>query len=179
MSLPVGFPAYSASERTSVLFVCLGNICRSPTADGILRKFVQDKGLSKLIVDSCGTAGYHIGECPHRPTISHAAKRKYDLSVLRARQLCKDDYSKFDLILVADASNLKNVRNRCHDAKYLPKIALITDFIPATSRFYGATEVPDPYYGDEDDYERVLDLCEDACRGILDAIIAHDKARLE
>lgn len=150
-----------------VLFVCLGNICRSPTAEGVFRHYVEQAGLSdKITIDSAGTAEWHIGKAPDPRTVAAAAKRGYDLSPLRGRQAQVEDFAKFDLILAMDKSNLSNLQAiQPADAKaelalYLPRFGISPD------------EVPDPYYGGEDGFELVLDMLEQASEVLLDEIKA-------
>lgn len=150
-----------------VLFVCLGNICRSPTAEGVFRHYVEQAGLSdKITIDSAGTAEWHIGKAPDPRTVAAAAKRGYDLSPLRGRQAQIEDFAKFDLILAMDKSNLSNLQAiQPADAKaelalYLPRFGISPD------------EVPDPYYGGEDGFELVLDMLEQASEVLLDEIKA-------
>jgi protein-tyrosine phosphatase len=131
-----------------VLLVCMGNICRSPTAEEVLRVHAGRAGL-KLILDSAGTENYHIGEPPDERSVRHAARRGYDLSRLRARQVHADDFRDFDLILAADTLNLGVLRARC-PREHHGKLAL----------FLGDRALPDPYYGTATDFEEVLDLVE-------------------
>lgn len=146
-----------------VLFVCTGNICRSPTADGILRKMVADQGLADVvIVDSAGTHGYHVGESPDSRSQEHARKRGYDLSMLRARQVQTEDFEKFDLILALDDGHLRFLQ-KLSPAKYPGRVHRFTEFCTRHKNH----EVPDPYYGGELGFEQVLDLVEDGCEGII------------
>ena len=131
-----------------VLMVCMGNICRSPTAEAVLRHHAQARGI-ELEVDSAGTEAYHIGEPPDPRSIAHAQRRGYDLTPLRARQITEQDFSRFDVILVADELNLRTIRRRC-PAEHHEKLAL----------FLGTEPLPDPYYGEAPDFEKVLDLVE-------------------
>lgn len=151
----------------NVLFVCLGNICRSPTAEGIFRHYVEQAGLSdKITIDSAGTADWHIGKSPDPRTVAAAAKRGYDLSALRGRQAQPEDFAKFDLILAMDKSNLINLQaiqpaeSSAELALYLPRFGISPD------------EVPDPYYGGKDGFELVLDMLEQASQTLLDEIKA-------
>jgi len=147
----------------NVLFVCLGNICRSPTAHGVFQHFVERENLANdIIIDSCGTGSFHIGEKPDPRTIKAAAKRKYDLSVLRARQVTPDDFKRFDFILAMDRMNLGNLQAMA-PKPFLGHVGLFLDF--SKQRTY--TQVPDPYYEGEDGFELVLDLVEDASQGLL------------
>lgn len=151
---------------SKVLFVCLGNICRSPTADGILRTMVEKDDLSHVIeVDSCGTGSFHVGNPPDKRAIAAAAKRDYDLSVLRARQLKPDDFSYYDYILAMDRMNL-GVLEAMKPKGYTGHVSLMLDF----SQQRKHKQVPDPYYEGEDGFELVLDLLEDASAGLLDTI---------
>lgn len=147
----------------SVLFVCLGNICRSPTADGIFRHQLEQAGLSKRVrVDSAGTGGWHIGRGPDPRTVAAARQRGYDLSPLRARQVSVADFDEFDFILAMDNANLKDLRALA-PAHFQGHLGLFLEF----SKRYDEHEVPDPYYGEGDGFERVLDLVEDASAGLL------------
>ncbi|CAA0088427.1 Low molecular weight protein-tyrosine-phosphatase YfkJ [Zhongshania aliphaticivorans] len=151
---------------TKVLFVCLGNICRSPTAHGVFAKLVAEAGLSdSIIIDSAGTGDWHIGRAPDERTQKAAIKRGYDLSALRARQVCSADFDQYDYVLAMDKSNLKDIRamagnkTNCH-------VSLFLDFAESSWQ----REVPDPYYGGEDGFDTVLELVEDGARGLLAAI---------
>lgn len=150
-----------------VLFVCLGNICRSPTAHGVFQKQVDDASLSELItVDSAGTAAWHEGKAPDPRSTSAAKRRGYDLSVLRARQATTDDFYQFDYVLAMDNSNLDNLMDIApHDGKTRPVL-----FLPNYSQQFSEIEVPDPYYGGDEGFEHVLDLIEDAATGLLKEI---------
>lgn len=151
-----------------VLFVCLGNICRSPSAEGVFRAAVEQAGLTNAIdIDSCGTAAYHIGKSPDPRSIESAAKRGIDISQLKARQAQASDFTTFDYILAMDESNLANLQ-QIQPANSKAKLGLLMDFATQTK----GTEVPDPYYGGEDGFELVLDLLEDTCGALLDDIKA-------
>ena len=146
-----------------VLFVCTGNICRSPTADGVLRKMVADQDLMDAVeVDSAGTHDYHVGEPPDDRSQEHALQRGYDLSALRARQVHPDDFEKFDLILALDDGHLKILQRLC-PPKFKSKIHRFTEFC----KRHRTHDVPDPYYGDARGFEHVLDLVEDGCDGLI------------
>ena len=148
-----------------VLFVCLGNICRSPTAHGIFRKMVSDAGLDDCIkVDSAGTAGWHSGRKPDSRSCSHALKRHYDLSDLRARQAVTEDFARFDYILAMDSENLANLQSIA-PSNYSGHLGLMLDFGESLD-----IDVPDPYYLAEQGFEQVLDLLEDACKALLTRI---------
>jgi protein-tyrosine phosphatase len=150
-----------------LLMVCMGNICRSPTAHGVLQKMAADAGLAQRVqVDSAGTHGdYHAGQPPDARAQQHAARRGYDLGSLRARQLTRGDFADFDLVLVMDDANQHAARALCPPAQ-VHKLHRLTDFCIRTR----AHEVPDPYYGGADGFEHVLDLVEDACAGLLVAV---------
>lgn len=156
----------TAGQVFRVLMVCTGNICRSPTAHGVLEKMVADAGLSdRIAVDSAGTHGYHVGEAPDARSQAHARKRGYDLSRQRARQLLASDFEDFDLVLVMDRANETAARQLC-PPEQLPRLRRLTDFC----RIHTDREVPDPYYGGDRGFEHVLDLVEDACTGVLQAV---------
>ena len=152
-----------------VLFVCLGNICRSPTAEGVLLHKLREAGLAAAVqVDSAGTGDWHVGKTPDARTRVAAQRRGYDLSQLRARQVAAEDFGRFDLILAMDESNLANL----HGLRPAGDGAELDLFL---RRYQLALdEVPDPYYGGEEGFEAVLDLVEQAC----DALILEIKGRL-
>ena len=151
---------------TKVLFVCLGNICRSPTADGIFRELlVREKLDQKIQVDSAGTGAWHIGKAPDARTVAAARQRGYDLSILRARQVSANDFAEFDYVLAMDKSNLQDLQ-RMKPSTYNGHLGLFLEF--GSRGDY--REVPDPYYGGQDGFELVLDLVEDAARGLLNHI---------
>ncbi|WP_331346902.1 low molecular weight protein-tyrosine-phosphatase [Cellvibrio sp. UBA7661] len=146
-----------------VLFVCLGNICRSPTADGIFRELVKREKLDQqLLIDSAGTGDWHVGKAPDARTIAAAKQRDYDLSYLRARQVSIKDFDEFDYILAMDEANLRDLQ-ALKPAHYSGHLGLFLDF--GSSKQY--REVPDPYYGGNDGFELVLDLVEEAAHGLL------------
>lgn len=158
--------------KKKVLFVCLGNICRSPAAEGVFLKMVADHGLSHLIhVDSAGTGGWHAGDPPDARMIHHSLQRGYDLSQLEARQLQSQDLKEFDYILTMDESNQKNVLALDPQKQNHHKVKPLTHFC----RIHSVKEVPDPYYRQADGFEYVLDLIEDACTELL----AHLKKELK
>lgn len=148
-----------------ILFVCMGNICRSPTAEGVMRSLVDSRGLGECFeLDSAGTHGYHIGEPPDHRSQLAAASRGYDISGLRARQVVAEDFHRFELILAMDRSNLVLLERSC-PKPHLSKLKLFMAYAGDA----GCDEVPDPYYGGADGFERVLDLCEAAARGVIAA----------
>ena len=148
---------------TRVLFVCLGNICRSPTAEGVLRALAAREAPElPLEVDSAGTAGYHVGEPPDPRTQRAAARRGYDLTALRARVVEPADFERFDLILAMDEENLRVLRRRAPPHAH-ERLQLLLEFkSDAATR-----DVPDPYYGGPNGFEEVLDLVEGAARGLI------------
>ncbi len=154
-------PAQTTPVR--ILMVCMGNICRSPTAQGVLERLLAQQGLQHSItVDSAGTHDYHIGRAPDSRSQRHALARGYDLSGQRARQLQRQDFTAFDWILVMDAGNEHLTRGLC-PPQYQHKIRRLASFCQT----HIADEVPDPYYGGAAGFEAVLDLCEDACAGLI------------
>jgi protein-tyrosine phosphatase len=152
--------------QSRVLFVCMGNICRSPTAEGIFRKRVDDAGLSReILVDSAGTHGYHVGEPPDERACRAALQRGYDLSTLRARKVEREDFQRFDIVLAMDRDNYAHLA-RLVQPSSAHKLKLMMEY---SARFRGR-DVPDPYYGGERGFDLVLDMLEDASRGLLEAI---------
>jgi protein-tyrosine phosphatase len=146
-----------------ILFVCLGNICRSPTAEVVFREIVAREAPDlRLEIDSAGTAAYHIGSPPDSRTRQAALRRGYDMSAQRARVIESQDFGRFDLILAMDRQNFETLRQRA-PATAKPRIRLFLEFAPETD----TTEVPDPYYGGPNGFEEVLDLVEAAARGLL------------
>jgi protein-tyrosine phosphatase len=147
-----------------ICFVCLGNICRSPTAHGVMEKLVEDAGLaSRITIDSAGTGGWHVGELPDPRSREAASLRGYDLSH-HARQFVALDLDRFDLVLAMDRSNLRHLQAMA-GGRTTPRIELLRAFDPGAPP---GAEVPDPYSGGRDGFELVLDICERACRGVLD-----------
>ncbi len=152
----------------AVLFCCTGNICRSPTAEGIFMKKVADAGLAgRFLIDSAGTHGYHIGEPPDPRTRFAAKARGYDLSGLRARRFERQDFDRFDLVLAMDHDNRAFLSRLCPPSAD-PKLKLMMEYAVG----YTASEVPDPYDGGPEDFEAVLDMLEDATEGLLNAILS-------
>jgi protein-tyrosine phosphatase len=155
-------------ERVSVLVVCTGNICRSPTGEGVLREMAAKRGLADRVrVASAGTHDYHVGEPPDPRSMKHASRRGYDLSRQRAAQVSREDFEKYDYILAMDRTHLRILRNMApQDAK-----ARLGMFLEASGRWQGE-DVPDPYYGGVDGFEQVLDMVEEAAERWLDRIQA-------
>jgi protein-tyrosine phosphatase len=152
-----------------LLFVCMGNICRSPTAEGVMRHLVREAGLEdEIVIDSAGTGGWHAGDAPDRRATAAARARGVTLEGA-ARQITVDDFEDFDLLLAMDRDNLEGIRAIAPDAEAAAKARLLREFDPASA---GAPDldVPDPYYGGPQGFETVLDQVEAACRGLLDEL---------
>ena len=153
-------------NKCKVLFVCMGNICRSPTAQGVFRNLVEKEGLSHLIsTDSAGTIDYHIGNAPDRRARETAVKRGLDISDLRARQAMAEDFIEFDYVLAMDQENYAELRAICPVGNE-DKLHFFLDFAPQLK----IREVPDPYYGGPAGFERVFDMVEEASIGLLNRI---------
>ena len=151
--------------RTRVLFVCMGNICRSPTAEGVFRHFVSEAGLADQIeADSAGTYAYHTGEPPDRRATAAALKRGISLAGIQARRVTDRDFETFDYIIAMDEDNEKRLLDQAPEA-HESKVRLFLSFADVDE-----TEVPDPYYGGSAGFERVLDLIEVASRGLLETL---------
>lgn len=148
-----------------VLFVCLGNICRSPSAEAVFSHKVAEANAHKLIhIDSAGTAGYHVGESPDQRACEFAKRRGYSMDTLQARQVSSEDFERFDYIIAMDNSNLANLRKlQPHNSK--ARLNLMLSYAGLNK------EVPDPYYGGDQGFETVLDLLEQACDGLLTHIL--------
>lgn len=144
-----------------VLFVCTGNICRSPTGEGVFRHLLAENGLAdRIVTDSCGMQGWHVGKSPDPRTVAAAADRGIDLSDLRARQITPTDYREFDLLLAMDSGHFRDMRRQAppdsHDR--------IRMFLEPVAEAFGRLDVPDPYYGDADGFEDVFNLIEAGSR---------------
>lgn len=149
-----------------ILFVCLGNICRSSTAEGVMLHLLKEAGLEKeYMIDSAGISSYHRGELPDSRMRAHAARRGYDL-VHRSRPVCTDDFYQFDLIIGMDDRNMDDLRERAPGVDELRKIHRMTEYCKRIP----ADHVPDPYYGGDAGFEYVLDVLEDACAGLLEQL---------
>ena len=158
-------------KNIKVLFVCMGNICRSPTAEGVFRHIVNQEGHSDWIkTDSAGTHAYHIGEQPDRRSQQVARTRGIDLSDLRGRQAITQDFHEFDYILAMDNDNYHNLQRLC-PAGFEDKLHMFLDFC----QDFSETQVPDPYYGGDQGFEHVFDLVESASQGLLKEILTKYK----
>jgi protein-tyrosine phosphatase len=156
-----------------ILFVCMGNICRSPTAEGVFRKVVQERAPHlEVEIDSAGTHAYHVGEPPDRRAVAAAARRGIDLSGLRARMVGDADFAGFDMLVAMDQLNREVLLDRSPE-EYRERIRLMLEFAPSTE----VEDVPDPYYGGPVGFERVLDLVEEASKGLLDELLDRSAAR--
>ena len=155
-----------SKKKINVLFVCMGNICRSPTAEGVFRYLIQQQGHDSWIsTDSAGTHAYHIGEQPDRRAQQTALNRGINLSDLRARKALAKDFNDFDYVLAMDDENYLILEQLC-PAGFEDKLSLFLDF----TKDYSETQVPDPYYGGDQGFEHVFDLVESASRGLLEDI---------
>lgn len=153
----------------SVLFVCLGNICRSPTAEGVFRAVCEQHGLSgKIRIDSAGTAAWHVGKAPDERAIAAAKRRGIDLTALRARQVVTSDFSDFDFILAMDQANMNDLE-RCQPEGCRCQLRKILTYTHTKI----AQDVPDPYYGGDQGFEEVLDLLFDAATGLMTEVKTH------
>ena len=151
------------AKKIRILFVCMGNICRSPTAEAVFRHAVDAAGLhDPLECDSAGTHGYHIGEPPDQRAQHTAGRRGYDMSNLRGRKIGKQDFERFDYIVAMDRRNLSVLEGLC-PAQHAGKLALYCDFHAE----YAGREVPDPYYGGPRGFEQVLDMIEAVSEGLI------------
>lgn len=149
-----------------VLFVCMGNICRSPTAEGVFRHFLRQQGLEgRVEVDSAGTHGYHVGESPDSRTQRAAAARGYDLSNIRARKVAPEDLEYFDLVLAMDQNNMEVLRRMCP-----PELANRLQLFMSYAQNFDDDEVPDPFYGLGHGFDLVIDMVEDASSGLILAL---------
>lgn len=157
------------SEKHHILFVCIGNICRSPTAEAVFRQLAEKSGWGSLFnVESAGVADYHIGKAPDTRTQKHAAMRGYNLGALRARQLSAQDFAKFDLILAMESDVLQAIRQRQQECGAgRAQTGLFLDYLPGNE----GCDVPDPYYGGPDGFETVLDLVEEGSHALLRGLL--------
>jgi len=154
-----------SQARVAVSFVCAGNICRSPTAETVMRHLVQEAGLDSAIeIDSAGTGAWHVGEARDGRSQAVGQRRGMPLSG-RARQFRRSDFARFDYVLAIDRENLADLIRLAPDAEAHAKVHLLRSFDPASPPH---SEVPDPYYGNIDGFDDVFDICEAACRGLLE-----------
>ena len=154
-----------SEQKVSILFVCMGNICRSPTAEGVFRHVVNEAGLEEQITaDSAGTHAYHIGEPPDRRATAAAERRGVSLSDIRARRVSDSDFEDFDYVIAMDEENRLQLLEQAPE-EHQGKVQLFLSFVEGVE-----TEVPDPYYGGAAGFERVLDLVEEASRGLLEKL---------
>jgi len=160
-------PIEGKKKKIRLLFVCLGNICRSPAAEGIMSGIIEKNELQNIIdVDSAGTSGWHQGDLPDERMRSHGEKRGYHFCS-RARKFRKSDFDDFDYIIVMDENNFNSVKSLATGKQQTDKIHLMTKFSVLNSNH---DNIPDPYYGGSSGFELVLDLLEDACEGLLQSI---------
>lgn len=154
-----------------LLFVCMGNICRSPSAEGVFRRVLAERAPDIVVeIDSAGTHDYHVGNPPDRRAIDAARRRGIDLTTLRARQVSVDDFERFDLILAMDGENVEELKRRA-PSEYHSRIRLLMDFAEEAP----VRHVPDPYYGGAPGFEQVLDLLEQASEGLLDEVLRRQR----
>jgi protein-tyrosine phosphatase len=150
-----------------ILFVCMGNICRSPSAEGVFKHVLAKRAPQLQVdIDSAGTHDYHVGEAPDVRAVAAARRRGIDISSLRARRVATEDFERFDLILAMDEDNLRELQGRVQ-AAHRDRIRLMMEYAPAVGR----RDVPDPYYGGEQGFEDVLDLLEEAADGLIDKLL--------
>ena len=155
--------------KERILFVCLGNICRSPAAEGVLRKMAEELGLSeRLDIDSCGMGGWHTGQLPDHRMRRCGALHGYRFDH-RARQIEAADFDRFDRLLAMDADNYRGLMRLARTPGQKQKVEMLADYM---SEHPGQVQIPDPYYGDASDFELALELIEDACRGLLRGLLA-------
>jgi len=158
------------NNKINVVFVCMGNICRSPTAEGVFRHVVKQRNLSeKIEIDSAGTHAYHIGESPDSRSQSTALTRGVNLSAQRARKAMAEDFERFDYVIAMDRSNYEDLK-RLGQGSDLTRLHLFMDFTPV----WDNQEVPDPYYGGANGFEQVFDMVQSASEGLLEHILKND-----
>lgn len=153
-------------DKIKLLFVCLGNICRSPAAEGIMKSIINEKYDARFEIDSAGTGNYHIGELPDNRMRIHGRRRGYDFNH-RCRQIKTSDFEDFDLIIAMDESNRRNLKKIAPTPEAENKIVMMADFIDKAFRY---DHIPDPYYEGSEGFELVLDLLENGCRNLYEKL---------
>ncbi len=155
-----------------ICFVCLGNICRSPTAEGVMRGLLDDAGCADRVeIDSAGTSAHHVGDSPDRRSTKHARRRGVILEGA-SRQFVASDFARFDYVVAMDRSNLQRLQAMAPNDVARARVVLLRDFDPESPE---GAEVPDPYYGGDAGFEEVLDICEAGCRGLLETLRARNE----
>ncbi len=158
-------------DKIKILFVCMGNICRSPSAEAVFKGIVKNSGVSQNFeIDSAGTTGYHVGQNADRRMQSHAIKRGFNLTSISRKFYPETDFDNFDYIIGMDDENMHSLKNMARNEVDLNKLSKMTDF----SKEWDYNEVPDPYYGGNAGFELVLDLLEDSCEGLLEKVTQND-----
>ena len=160
-------------DKIKLLFICLGNICRSPAANAIMQQIVDKAGLTdKFVIDSAGIGPWHVGQLPDKRMRQHGAKHGYKIDHIARQFDAKRDFDNFDYIVVMDDENYKNICRQAHNEYERKKVIRMANYFV---KYKGKTSVPDPYYGGDADFELALDLIEDGCNGILNTIFNKDK----
>ena len=153
------------NNTTRLLFICLGNICRSPAANAIMQRYVDEAGLSdKFDIDSAGIGPWHVGQLPDKRMREHGARRGYRIDHIARQFDAAKDFDRFDYIVVMDEDNYRNITRQAQNEEDRKKVIRMADYF---IKYKGRTSVPDPYYGDGEDFELALDLIEDGCKGLL------------
>lgn len=159
------------NRTTKLLFICLGNICRSPAANAIMQKYVDEAGLSdKFEIDSAGIGPWHVGQLPDKRMREHGARRGYRIDHIARQFDATKDFDRFDYIIVMDEDNYRNITRQARNDDDRKKVIRMADYF---IKWKGRTSVPDPYYGDGEDFELALDLIEDGCKGLLARLNNH------
>ena len=159
------------NRTTKLLFICLGNICRSPAANAIMQKYVDEAGLSdKFEIDSAGIGPWHVGQLPDKRMREHGARRGYRIDHIARQFDATKDFDRFDYIVVMDEDNYRNITRQARNDDDRKKVIRMADYF---IKYKGRTSVPDPYYGDGEDFELALDLIEDGCKGLLARLNNH------
>ena len=160
--------SFGDRKPTKILFVCLGNICRSPSAEGVFKHIVETRGLAaRFEIDSAGTHAYHVGEPTDKRMKTHALKRGYNLTSISRKFNPNTDFEYFDLIIGMDDENIRNLKIEARNDADLMKIHKMTDY----RKSFKYDEIPDPYYGGAEGFELVIDLLEDSCEGLLEKLV--------